>query len=513
VSASINVKAGVRLRGSGFGSTILKSTAGASSAPIVQIIGSNASVEDLTIDANNRTTSSGLVANFSSAGANIAVRRCTIKNAAANCIRVQGTAQVAGMVFEGNTFDTCGGGLQIYSVTGQVQKDITIRNNRWTAVSANQCQLVGNNQHEFNNCVVSGNIMRDYGGVGVGNGPIPYELNRCDGLTVSHNYVGSTGTRGIGISQSYNVSVTGNTVVGQSLYAMEVGNQSDVVISGNAFIDCAEWIDVTSATFSDATISGNLMSGSGQSVLDSSRSGLKLDNCARVTVSGNSFVDFPYGSSIVKVGNSGVASDVLIADNMFVISSANTLPQGVGLRKCIRTTVRGNSFRILRNLATPGPPDDDINDVIQITTDASSADIIVEGNDFAYSGTFGTVTNHACIGHGSTGASANPPRVTIRRNKAHGTNYVRGMRLSSFTDVNLIVEDNDFRGGLTADSFNAATVYKRTVRIMSGAAAPTTGTWVRGDKVVNDTAAVGSPKGWVCVTSGSPGTWNTEGNL
>jgi hypothetical protein len=46
----------------------------------------------------------------------------------------------------------------------------------------------------------------------------------------------------------------------------------------------------------------------------------------------------------------------------------------------------------------------------------------------------------------------------------------------------------------------------------SGKAAPTTGTWAIGDRVVN-ISTIGSPKAWSCTTAGTPGTWTSEGNL
>jgi hypothetical protein len=46
-----------------------------------------------------------------------------------------------------------------------------------------------------------------------------------------------------------------------------------------------------------------------------------------------------------------------------------------------------------------------------------------------------------------------------------------------------------------------------------GTAAPTTGTWAVGDRVFNQTPAVGQPKSWVCTVAGTPGTWVSEGNL
>jgi hypothetical protein len=48
---------------------------------------------------------------------------------------------------------------------------------------------------------------------------------------------------------------------------------------------------------------------------------------------------------------------------------------------------------------------------------------------------------------------------------------------------------------------------------MYGSAAPTTGTWIRGDRVINRAPAIGQPKGWVCIEGGTPGTWQSEGSL
>jgi hypothetical protein len=46
-----------------------------------------------------------------------------------------------------------------------------------------------------------------------------------------------------------------------------------------------------------------------------------------------------------------------------------------------------------------------------------------------------------------------------------------------------------------------------------GSAAPTTGTWVRGDIVWDDTPSAGGTMGWVCTASGTPGTWKTFGSI
>lgn len=49
--------------------------------------------------------------------------------------------------------------------------------------------------------------------------------------------------------------------------------------------------------------------------------------------------------------------------------------------------------------------------------------------------------------------------------------------------------------------------------VIYGDAAPTTGTWGRGDIVFDNTPTAGSFIGWVCTTAGTPGTWKTWGAI
>jgi hypothetical protein len=62
-------------------------------------------------------------------------------------------------------------------------------------------------------------------------------------------------------------------------------------------------------------------------------------------------------------------------------------------------------------------------------------------------------------------------------------------------------QSNDHAEGLIVARHNAMT------------AAPTTGNWVRGDIVWNSAPSGGGFIGWVCVTSGTPGTWKTWGAI
>lgn len=44
-------------------------------------------------------------------------------------------------------------------------------------------------------------------------------------------------------------------------------------------------------------------------------------------------------------------------------------------------------------------------------------------------------------------------------------------------------------------------------------AAPTTGTWARGDIVYDATPSSGGHVGWICTAGGTPGTWKTWGAI
>lgn len=52
-------------------------------------------------------------------------------------------------------------------------------------------------------------------------------------------------------------------------------------------------------------------------------------------------------------------------------------------------------------------------------------------------------------------------------------------------------------------------------RMTFGAAAPTSGTWKRGDISFNTGAAAGTVTGagWICTAAGTPGTWKGFGDI
>lgn len=95
---------------------------------------------------------------------------------------------------------------------------------------------------------------------------------------------------------------------------------------------------------------------------------------------------------------------------------------------------------------------------------------------------------------------------------AGGVAYVVGA--STDYAMNASGSNNTAEAGLTvhggAPIFN---VGGTGLRSFYAAAAPTSGAWARGEHVYNSLPAVGSPRGWMCTTGGSPGTWSSLGNL
>ena len=82
-----------------------------------------------------------------------------------------------------------------------------------------------------------------------------------------------------------------------------------------------------------------------------------------------------------------------------------------------------------------------------------------------------------------------------------GVGYARyGINIANADYPLTITNTNSFSGMITGG-------------VRNNQAIPTTGSWVKGDTRWNWNATSGQPMGWVCTTSGSPGTWAAMANL
>lgn len=160
-----------------------------------------------------------------------------------------------------------------------------------------------------------------------------------------------------------------------------------------------------------------------------------------------------------------------------------------------------------------------------IAISTSSGVILVDGNEITAGGTLANTydamyfdtctsrpvirsnvvlgTNHRYAEYGATMASY-PVVSTGNQLKAGGTGVYGGsLALALVSDL---VDGYPMFAGY-------GPVAGVALHVMQGTAAPTTGTWLRGDIVWNTAPAAGGTPGWVCTTAGTPGTWKAMANL
>lgn len=104
-----------------------------------------------------------------------------------------------------------------------------------------------------------------------------------------------------------------------------------------------------------------------------------------------------------------------------------------------------------------------------------------------------------------------------------GSHTRRAYYVLDCTFKHLEVKDNQYRtdfGTSATPIVSGSSITKNDTvwnsweqRIDHSSAAPTAETWMRGDVVINTSASVGQPMGWICIVAGTPGTWGVLANI
>jgi len=133
--------------------------------------------------------------------------------------------------------------------------------------------------------------------------------------------------------------------------------------------------------------------------------------------------------------------------------------------------------------------------------------------DFHYTPVAGTITT---LRVGADTVTSGAPFTPT----ANGANVVKAFGTSAGAGVAFEMYVNTFTLAEVVSDFNqVAECNDRLTRQKQGrgvqylAAAPATGRWRVGEVVYNTAPAAGGFVGWVCTTSGSPGTWKTFGAI
>ncbi|MEZ0212424.1 MAG: glycosyl hydrolase family 28-related protein [Xanthobacteraceae bacterium] len=217
----------------------------------------------------------------------------------------------------------------------------------------------------------------------------------------------------------------------------------------------------------------------------------------------------------VAVSNAGAGfgrgSTIVVDDNEIYLDTVSSALIGISLGGA-HVWCRGN--KIIRSAsfdathyaaATEGMT---LLRVPAVRSAANAPVFLIERNTLEMLGSNG---GQAAIGIGRS-ASAAPMRGIIVRGNILRGNLTNWAYIAD-TSGDTILQGNDTSGTTNSANLDAALVYKDTVRRYSGAAAPTTGTWRRGDVVSNESPSAAGVPGWVCVTAGSPGTWRAMAAL
>ena len=437
------VGAGVTLRGAGLGATTIRSS---NSSGVLNLTGdSDITIADLTVESTATGTSAiGIASNYNGLQSRFTITNCKIAGATNNAVRFP--YAVENLTFTDNLVEDCVSGFVTYAPTvasALTSSGITVSRNRFRNVGSVNIGLYGGTNALTTSTVfgveISGNDLRDFAQTGA-NGPIPIEPTCVTNICIANNTIEGPSTRGISTGSNVNMTITGNTIRDQSQYAIELNGGRQISIVGNTAENCRtfanETSDATAVPLSDVVIADNTYVGSGQSSSQSVDL-ISLRSARRVRISGNLFTDWQYLRSAIRVGNGTgyVAEDCVVEGNTFVITNANTLLTTINVRSAIRTNILRNTVRVNRNLAVG----DDGLAVITAVMDALSADTLIDGNHVMFTGTVGSATSAAGIGHGVASAAA-CAGLTVCRN--HIVDGPHGLRLTT-TSTDLVVYDND----------------------------------------------------------------------
>lgn len=133
------------------------------------------------------------------------------------------------------------------------------------------------------------------------------------------------------------------------------------------------------------------------------------------------------------------------------------------------------------------------------------------------------VNSSMTLAQAFTNGGAGSPAVEIRASGASGTKIYATSRFSLHSigaatgadQLQITQENGPGQVWFQAPQYTGGQVIRmrltRSVQPGARAAAPTTGTWEQGDRVYNEDPIAGGFVGWVCVTTGTPGTWKSFG--
>jgi len=352
-------------------------------------------------------------------------------------------------------------------------------------------------------CTSSNNVIDNFGSIAIQPGS-----SRCDvigNVILSGTYSGAitTPVALINISASY-VRVVNNTV-DASLHAnkwpIDIGEGSpgtldSLVIENNDLVRYDGYSSgiLILTELTNCRIINNRFSGGSSTNFRTDQCDLQTSHTSgsiltRAVISGNVFTSDTPAMDIWR------SSDVVIADNIITQGS-------VQMYAPVRAIIMGN--RIACTSSQHGWANS------TAITLLGGSQCLVINNDLKTGTQTGPTATVELYGDGTVGGALDnviAHNVIYSDKTNQAGDYLAG-------DDRNIFGPNILKGSASVPYVLTGTSSKQLFFNESHAtAAPTAGTWARGDRVWNTTPSSGGPPGWVCTTAGSPGTWKAMANL
>lgn len=328
-----------------------------------------------------------------------------------------------------------------------------------------------------------------------------------------------------------NVLIDGNTFTADSMYPNGVSGNSGTLVAyevhgaNQRFVNNlvrnyyqGMWVAANLSTDADnVVIEGNTFSPIGNFGVNFYRESAAESSISKILINGNTFGldDTAYADPLkyaVFIGSQYSIKDVVISNN--IASKIGTTKSSAAFS----VVGGGTSGQKHTNIKISGNEAKGFNYGVRVTTtvNADLGAISITDNAFFELAAYDIVANAAGIQYLLVAGAQKTDELVIFGNVVSdpGTGIDYGIRLENGTITNLSIDGNSFNNIQTTEIVIASTTTFRSgaqARLFS--AAPTTGTWRRSDIVWNSAPSAGGTPGWVCVTSGTPGTWKAMANL
>lgn len=465
VASQVELKSNLTIKGEGYHTSKIKATANTFSALSDNAVGlSNILIKDLGMEASSVGSSNRCIwldADTGDVSTNITIERCRF-TAVFRAVEIDRGINVK---VRDCTFQDLGG-IGVY--VGE-------------SVAKGYSEKVS----------VTGCTFNDNGGADIEGGVI---VAYADEVDISNNHFESVGATS-GATNLYHATYLRTCTHGV------FNNNTYKTIRGGAAIHVFSDVGAGEVTNKHITISGNVITDC------TTYNGIRCDQVEGLTVTGNTVKDcFSNGMYLTDISGLTVTGNVL-HNNNDEEASGMLAACAIRLQDIVDGSITGNVARETEASAA------EYGQGGFVRVEGTNTDLVISGNTFTFSGASngyyfcevsGTLDRTCFTGNIQRGASAFLNESGTVTDASFFGNVISGNGGTFLT----LAQYHKFSA---RGNFNqgAPEVYESDGTYVTArlSAAPVAGDWIQGDIVWRTTPGAGFEPGYVCTTSGTPGTW------